>query len=97
MIVSKSPDYKFVVPFEITKLMEGISDYVGFSRNAPDREIADAKDLEANDILGAIPTQEEMQKTMKEIKDDVDAAAESVEGSRKQIYEEPSELEEPEE
>ena len=86
---------KFVVPFEITKLMEGISDYVGFSRNAPDREIADAKDLEANDILGAIPTQEEMQETMKEIREEVDAAAVAVEGSRKQIYEEPSELEEP--
>ena len=28
--------------------------------------------------------------------EDVDAAAEAVEGSRKQIYEEPSELEEPE-
>ena len=77
--------------------MEGISDYVGFSRKAPDREIADAQDLEANDILGAIPTQEEMKKTMKEIRDGADAAAEAVEGGRKQIYEKPSELKEPEE
>ena len=87
---------KFVVPFEISKLMEGVSDYVGYSRKAPDREIAEAKELEANDILGAIPTQEEMQDTMKQIREEVDAAADAVEGSRKQIYEEPSELEEPE-
>ena len=37
-----------------------------------------------------------MQDTMKQIREEVDAAADAVEGSRKQIYEEPSELEEPE-
>ncbi len=71
---------KFVLPFEITKLIEGAAEYVGASRATPDKEIAKVGDIEkalgkADDILGPIPTAEEMEKEMNAIKEEVAAAA----------------------
>ena len=71
---------KFVLPFEITKLMEGAAEYVGASRATPDKELAKVGDLEkalgkADDVLGPIPTAEEMEKEMNAIKEEVAAAA----------------------
>ena len=71
---------KFVLPFEITKLIEGAAEYVGASRATPDKELAKVGDLEkalgkADDILGPIPTAEEMEKEMNAIKEEVAAAA----------------------
>ena len=71
---------KFVLPFEITKLIEGAAEYVGASRATPDKEIAKVGDLEkalgkADDVLGPIPTAEEMEKEMNAIKEEVAAAA----------------------
>ena len=71
---------KFVLPFELTKLMEGAAEYVGASRATPDKELAKVGDLEkalgkADDVLGPIPTAEEMAKEMNAIKEDVAAAA----------------------
>ena len=70
---------KLVFPFELTKLMEGAAEYVGASRATPDKEISQVADVEkalgsADDILGPIPTAEEMAKEMKAIKDEVTAA-----------------------
>ena len=71
---------KLVFPFELTKLMEGAAEYVGASRTTPDKEIAQVADVEkvlgkADDILGPIPTAEEMAKEMQAIKEEVAAAA----------------------
>ena len=71
---------KFVLPFELTKLMEGAAEYVGASRATPDKELAKVGDLEkalgkADDVLGPIPTAEEMEKEMNAIKEEVAAAA----------------------
>ena len=84
---------KFVLPFELTKLMEGAAEYVGASRATPDKELAKVGDLEkalgkADDVLGPIPTAEEMAKEMNAIKEEVAAAATHTAAST----EEPKEL-----
>ena len=85
---------KFVLPFELTKLMEGAAEYVGASRATPDKELAKVGDLEkalgkADDVLGPIPTAEEMEKEMNAIKEEVAAAATHTTAST----DEPKELE----
>ena len=85
---------KFVLPFELTKLMEGAAEYVGASRATPDKELAKVGDLEkalgkADDVLGPIPTAEEMEKEMNAIKEEVAAAATHITAST----DEPKELE----
>ncbi len=86
---------KFVLPFELTKLMEGAAEYVGASRATPDKELAKVGDLEkalgkADDVLGPIPTAEEMEKEMNAIKEEVAAAATHTAAST----DEPKELDE---
>lgn len=63
---------KIVLPFELTRLVEGISDYVGGVHKIPEREISKPEDIErtvgsADVILGPIPTQEELRRDMKEL------------------------------
>ena len=99
------PATKFVIPFEISKLLEGASEYVGYSKKAGDRELSSIKDLESalgktEDILGPIPTAKEMAAEIEAIKEDVQEAAEAV--SREGIKDDyaatepPRELDEPE-
>lgn len=85
---------KLIFPFELTKLMEGAAEYVGAARATPDKEISQVADVEkalgsADDILGPIPTAEEMAKEMQDIKDEVTAATVHVAAST----EKPKELE----
>jgi len=77
------PATKFVIPFEITKLLEGASDYVGYSRKAGDRQLSEIKDVEkalgkADDILGTIPTAEEMAREIDAIKEEAEEAVKEV-------------------
>ena len=99
------PATKFVIPFEISKLLEGASEYVGYSKKVVDRELSGIKELESalgktEDILGPIPTAKEMAAEIEAIKIDVQEAAEAV--SREGIKDEysstepPRELKEPE-
>jgi regulator of protease activity HflC (stomatin/prohibitin superfamily) len=58
---------KFFLPFELTKMVEGVSEYLGVSRETPAREIANIEEIErvvgkAEDILGPIPSPEELKK-----------------------------------
>lgn len=67
---------KIVLPFEVTKLVEGISDYVGAGKQIPEREISKPEDLErvvgkADDILGPIPTMAELRADMKKLEEDM--------------------------
>ena len=69
---------------EVTKLVEGISDYIGTARNIPDREVSDTDGIRSavgdpDDILGPIPSREEIEaetakldEMVREEMDDVD-------------------------
>ena len=64
--VGKGESSKIFFPMEVTKLVEGISDYVGTAKNVPDREVSDSASIreavgEPDDILGPIPTIEEIE------------------------------------
>ena len=65
---------KIIFPFEITKLIEGASEYLGIARQTPQREITKAGDLDsivgkADKVLGPIPTPEELEVGTKSIED----------------------------
>jgi len=56
---------KIIFPFEITKLIEGASEYLGAGRKTPERSPMNYKDIEmmvgnAEKVLGPIPTIEEI-------------------------------------
>jgi regulator of protease activity HflC (stomatin/prohibitin superfamily) len=63
---------KIIFPFELTKLIEGASDYIGVSRATPEITPTNYKDLEkmlgpAEDILGEIPKPGEIKKQLETI------------------------------
>ena len=65
---------KIIFPFELTKLIEGASEYLGVGRLTPQREVTEIKDIEtavgkADDVLGPIPKPEELRKEMKAIEE----------------------------
>jgi regulator of protease activity HflC (stomatin/prohibitin superfamily) len=69
---------KILFPFEFSRLMEGASEYLGTSRQVPDRGLNTLEDLEAkigtmDDILGPIPKQEELLTEIKSIEDEIKA------------------------
>jgi regulator of protease activity HflC (stomatin/prohibitin superfamily) len=56
---------KILFPFEFSRLIEGASEYLGTSRQVPDRGLNNLDELEArigkiDDVLGPIPKQEEL-------------------------------------
>lgn len=78
--VGEGESSKIFFPMEVTRLFEGISDYVGTARNVPDREVTDTESIrtavgDPDDILGPIPTQEdirsETEKFKKTVEDDI--------------------------
>jgi len=74
---------KFFLPFELTKIVEGVSEYLGISRETPAREISDVKQVEevvgkAEDILGPIPSHKELRK-------EIDSLEEQMENEKKEI------------
>ncbi len=63
---------KIIFPFELTKLVEGASQYLGIGRLTPQREVIDVKDIEravgkAEEILGPIPTPDELHMELKNL------------------------------
>ncbi|MBN1109812.1 MAG: SPFH/Band 7/PHB domain protein [Methanomassiliicoccales archaeon] len=67
---------KIVLPFEVSRLIEGISDYIGAGRQVPEREISKPEEIEryvgkADTILGPIPTSEELRADMKKLEEDM--------------------------
>jgi regulator of protease activity HflC (stomatin/prohibitin superfamily) len=72
---------KILFPFEFSRLMEGASEYLGTSRQVPDRALNSLSDLESkigtmDDILGPIPKQEELLTEIKSIEDEIKAESE---------------------
>ncbi len=69
---------KILFPFEFSRLMEGAAEYMGASRQVPDRPINSMEDLEKkigtmDDILGPIPRQEELMTEIRSIEDEIKA------------------------
>lgn len=63
--VSDGQASKIYFPLEITKLLDGVSSYMGASNAVPDRPVSDMEDVEsavgkADDILGPIPSAAEI-------------------------------------
>ena len=61
---------KIIFPFELTKLVEGVSQYLGIGRETPAREVSRPDEIEravgkAVDVLGPIPTPEELHAELK--------------------------------
>lgn len=72
--VSQGEASKIYFPIEVTKLMDGVSNYMGSAANVPDREVSDtvavAKSIgEPDDILGPIPKLEEIKAEVDEEKE----------------------------
>jgi hypothetical protein len=72
---------KILFPFEFSRLIEGASEYMGTSRQVPDRSLNTLEDLEArigtmDNILGPIPKQEELLSEIKSIEDEIKAESE---------------------
>ncbi len=61
---------KIIFPFELTKLVEGASQYLGIGRLTPQREVTDVAAVEravgkADEVLGPIPSAEELHAELK--------------------------------
>jgi regulator of protease activity HflC (stomatin/prohibitin superfamily) len=69
---------KIIFPFEISRLMEGASEYLGASRTVPERQINTFAQLQqeigaADDILGPIPKHTELLSEIQSIEDEIKA------------------------
>ena len=67
--VGQGQSSKIFFPMEVTRLMEGISEYVGSASNVPDRPVSTIKDVEKifgnmDDILGPIPKEAEIKERL---------------------------------
>jgi len=69
---------KIFFPMELTRLVNGISDYVGSAQKVPDREVAKPEDIkqavgDPDVMLGPIPTPEDIRQETDEFKKTVQA------------------------
>jgi len=78
--VGEGESSKIFFPIEVTKMIEGVSEYMGTAKNIPDREVSDTDSIknavgDPDDILGPIPTKEEMSAVTSQaarLKDDIE-------------------------
>jgi len=78
--VGQGQSSKIFFPMEVTRLMEGISEYVGSASNVPDRPVSTMKDMEkafgnVDDILGTIPNEAEIRDRLQKADKMVNAEA----------------------
>ncbi len=71
--VGKGESSKIFFPMEVTKLVEGVSEYIGSAKHVPDREVSDVESVKnavgnPDDVLGPIPTHEQIAKETESIK-----------------------------
>jgi len=75
--VANGRSTKIIFPFEISKMIEGVSEYLGASQTTREHSVHELKDLEtqigsSEDILGTIPKPEEIQALLeREMSDEV--------------------------
>ena len=75
---------KIVLPFEISNVMRGISQYLGQGSDVPPRTPSELKDLEkligsSQTILGGVPTQEELRSELSSIEQEMKQESASTE------------------
>lgn len=75
---------KIIFPFELTRLIEGASDYIGVGRKTPEVTPTSYEDLEkmlgkAEDILGEIPKPGEIRKQLETIEKELERETEQAE------------------
>ena len=75
--VGEGQSSKIFFPLELTKLIDGMSQYMGSGTSVPEREVSNKKDIEeavgkADDILGTIPTPEEIKKQIADLDEMMD-------------------------
>jgi Membrane protease subunits, stomatin/prohibitin homologs len=75
--VGQGESSKIFFPMEVTKLIEGVSQYMGTAANIPDRSLSDIKDIEkmigkADDIIGPIPTAADIKERLAKVDKMVD-------------------------
>lgn len=68
---------KWIVPFELSRVMEGVSEYLGAGRQTPARDVTSQEDIERavgrpEDILGPIPTAEELRAELKNLEESME-------------------------
>ncbi len=69
-----SQSTKWILPFEVTRVLEGVSEYLGIGRQTPPRDVTKTEDIEsavgkAEDVLGPIPTPEELRRDLKNLEE----------------------------
>jgi regulator of protease activity HflC (stomatin/prohibitin superfamily) len=75
---------KIIFPFEISRLVEGAADYLGISQKTKEHTAMSFEDLEriigkVDDILGEIPTQQELKAHMASIEREMEAESKTTE------------------
>ncbi|MFQ5907292.1 MAG: SPFH domain-containing protein [Thermoplasmata archaeon] len=78
--VAEGEATKIIFPFEVSRIVEGISDYLGVTKKVPEREISSFEELEelmgqADDVLGPIPKREELAQDLKVAEREADRVA----------------------
>jgi len=79
-----TPSTKFILPFELTKLVENVSEYLGAGRSVPEREISKIDEVErvvgrAEDILGPIPKPEDLRRDLSTLEEELKKETKEVE------------------
>ncbi len=74
---------KIIFPFELTRIVKGITQYLGISEEIPEREIATYKDLEkvlgkAEDVLGPLPRREDLEKVLEAAEEELKISPEAI-------------------
>ncbi len=88
--MAKGEATKIIFPFEISRIVEGISDYLGVTKKVPEREIASFEQLEdllgkADDVLGPLPKAEELARDMELARTEAEEAAAEAARTRTEI------------
>ena len=68
---------KFIFPMELTRLVEGVSEYLGSARSVPERAISSMEEIEksvgkADDVLGPIPKPDELRRDLRSLEEVMD-------------------------
>ncbi len=85
---------KIIFPFEISRMVEGIAEYLGVTKEVPEREIAGFKELEkllgkAEEVLGPLPEREELERVLEAAEKETKITAEELPPPEKRRLEEP--------
>jgi len=75
-VLGQGASTKWILPFEVTKVLDGVSEYLGVSAKMPEKHVTTKEEIanmvgSPDDILGTIPTQDELRKDLKAVEADM--------------------------